>query len=92
MTVPTLQMEVKKDGLRQMQDGTWNLSLKVHPNDMPVDLMQALMGTRYMCVIAQIGDDCQPSDVAEHNMPMVPEEVVKAHQKPRLQDRTRDDQ
>lgn len=60
MTIPSLRMEVKKDGLRQTQDGTWKLSLTVHPNDMSVALMQADMGTRFMCAMAQIGDDEQP--------------------------------
>ena len=54
------QLEVKKDGLRQTQDGTWKISLTVHPNDMDVDLMSAPMGTRYMAVLVPIGDDEQP--------------------------------
>lgn len=53
-------IEVKKDGLRQCQDGTWKLSLTVHPNDMPTSLMSAAMGTRYMAALVEIGDDEQP--------------------------------
>lgn len=42
-----LQVEVKKDGLSQLQDGSWVLKLKVHPTDMPPALLTAPMGTRY---------------------------------------------
>ena len=65
MTVPSLQIEVKKDGLRQMQDGTWKLSLTVHPNDMPTALMTAPMGKVYMAVLAAVGDDGEPEPIEE---------------------------
>lgn len=61
----THQMEVKKDGLRQMQDGTWKLSLTVHPNDMPTDLMQAEMGKIYMAVLAPVQDNGEPEHEKE---------------------------
>ena len=50
----TANMEVKKDGLRQTQDGIWKLTLTIHPNDMPVDLMTAPMGTRYGLAMIQV--------------------------------------
>ena len=53
-------IECKKDGLRQCQDGTWKLSLTVHPNDMPTSLMTAAMGTRYAVALVEIGDDEEP--------------------------------
>lgn len=53
-------MEVKKDGLRQMQDGCWKLTVTVHPNDMPTSLMTAPMGTRYGMALVEIGDDERP--------------------------------
>lgn len=56
----THQMEVKKDGLRQMQDGTWKLSLTVHPNDMPTELMADPMGKLYMAVLAPVQDNGEP--------------------------------
>ena len=56
----TQPIEVKKDGLRQVQDGTWKLSLTVHPEDMPTSLMQAPMGTRYGMALIEIGDDEMP--------------------------------
>lgn len=56
----TQPIEVKKDGLRQMQDGTWKLSLTVHPEDMPTSLMTAQMGTRYGMALVEINDDETP--------------------------------
>ncbi|MGI9297059.1 MAG: hypothetical protein ACR2QC_04075 [Gammaproteobacteria bacterium] len=53
-------MEVKKDGLRQTQDGLWKLTVTVHPNDMETSLLEAPMGTRYMMAMVQIGDDERP--------------------------------
>lgn len=52
-----LPVEVKKDGLSQLQDGSWVLKLKVHPNDMQVPLMQAPMGTRYTAALVEMNDD-----------------------------------
>ncbi len=57
MTTP---IEAKKDGLAQLQDGCWKLTLKVHLNDMPQWLMAAAMGTRLACAIVEIGDDEEP--------------------------------
>lgn len=54
------KMEVKKDGLRQTQDGLWKLTLTVHPDDFPQGMAMAPMGTRYMVGYAEIGDDDQP--------------------------------
>ena len=53
-------IEVKKDGLSQLQDGCWVLKLKVHPEDMETSLMVAPMGTRYMAALVEIGDDEEP--------------------------------
>lgn len=53
----TINMEVKKDGLRQTQDGLWKLTLTILPEDMPVDLMVAPMGSRYAMAIVPIRDD-----------------------------------
>lgn len=53
-------IEIKKDGLSQLQDGSWVMKIKVHPNDMPASLMQAPMGTRYAMALVEIGDDEQP--------------------------------
>ncbi len=55
-----IPIEAKKDGLAQLQDGCWKLTLKVHLDDMPTWLMSAPMGTRLACAIVEIGDDEQP--------------------------------
>lgn len=41
------QMEVKKHGLRQMQDGHWVITFSLHPDDAPSSLLTDPMGTRY---------------------------------------------
>jgi len=59
-------MEVKKDGLRQTQDGIWKLTVTVHPADMPVNLMLAPMGTRYGLAMVVIEDE-QSANNAQSN-------------------------
>ena len=58
-------IEVKKDGLRQVQDGTWKLSLTIHPNDVPTALLTAPMGTRYGMALVEIADDETRTPVAD---------------------------
>ena len=53
----TINMEVKKDGMRQTQEGIWKLTLTVHPEDMPIEIMTAPMGTRYGIAMVAINDD-----------------------------------
>ena len=48
----TYQLECKKDGLRQTQDGLWKFTLTVHPNDMPDAILKAPMGAHYIAVFA----------------------------------------
>jgi len=50
-------MEVKKDGLRQTQDGIWKLTVTVMPEDMPVELMKAPMGSAYGLAMVPIDYD-----------------------------------
>lgn len=54
------QVEARKHALRQQQDGCWILTLKVHSNDMPEDIMKAAMGQRYVCAMVAVGDDEKP--------------------------------
>lgn len=75
-------IEVKKDGLRQMQDGTWKLSLTVHPNDMPTSLMTAPMGTRYGMALVEIGDDEQPVPSTTSRKPLEQKAETSKHRKP----------
>jgi hypothetical protein len=55
----TIQFEGVKTGLRQSKEG-YNLTLAVHPDDLPDDLMRDFVGSRYMVVMVRIGDDEQP--------------------------------
>lgn len=55
-----LQLEVRKDGLSQRQDGRWALRLIIHPNDFPAALSLAPMGTRYIAALVEVGDDDLP--------------------------------
>lgn len=42
-----MRIEVKKDNLRQTQDGTWKLGFTLKSEDMPIELMIAPMGQIY---------------------------------------------
>ena len=53
-------MEVKKDAMRQNQDGSWKVTINVHPDDMSSEFLSDAMGQRYMTVFVAIGDDEQP--------------------------------
>lgn len=62
-----LQIEVKKDSLRQNQDGTFKLTLTMHRDDLkdaPVPLVQSMImsdpGTRYMLFLVELEDDGTP--------------------------------
>lgn len=55
-----IALEVKKDSLRQNQDGTWKITFTVQGVDMVKDLTQAMPGTRYQCVLVETGDDELP--------------------------------
>ena len=55
----TIQFEGIKTGLRQSKEG-YNLTLAVHPDDLPDDLMRDFVGSRYMVVMVRIGDEEQP--------------------------------
>lgn len=63
--IPSFHVEVKKDGLRQMQDGTIKISLTVHPNDMEslLPFVSAPAGQRFQCALAAIGDDEEAVDL-----------------------------
>lgn len=55
----TIKFEAIKTGLRQSKDG-YSLTLVVHPDDLPDDLMRDFVGSRYMVVMVRLGDDEQP--------------------------------
>lgn len=55
----TIQFEAIKTALKQTKDG-YGLSLAVHPDDLPEELMRDFVGSRYMVVMVRIGDNEQP--------------------------------
>jgi hypothetical protein len=56
-----VHMEAKKDGLQQRQSGDWVLRLTVQATDMPMEVMQAPMGQRYVVALVAIGDNEEPA-------------------------------
>ena len=54
-----IQFEGVKTSLRQTKDG-YSLTLAVHPDELPGDLMRDFVGSRYMVVMVRIGDNEQP--------------------------------
>ena len=55
----TIKFEAIKTALKQTKDG-YGLSLAVHPDDLPEELMRDFVGSRYMVVMVRIGDNEQP--------------------------------
>lgn len=47
------KIEVKKDACRQTQDGTWKLTLTLHPDDLDTAMLRAPPGTRYYVEFAE---------------------------------------
>jgi len=62
-----IQFEGIKTGLKQSKDG-YVLTMAVHPDDLPDDLMRDFVGSRYIVVMVRLGDDEQPM-VREHEFP-----------------------
>ena len=58
MTEP-IQFEGIKTGLKQSKDG-YVLTMAVHPDDLPDDLMRDFVGSRYVVVMVRLGDDEKP--------------------------------
>ena len=59
MVQETIQFEGIKTGLRQSKDG-FVLSVAIHPDEVPADLVRDFVGARYMVVMVRLGDDDQP--------------------------------
>lgn len=54
------RFDCKKDAFKQNQDGTVKVTLSVHPDDIPWELMKDCMGQRYVAVMVPVGDDEKP--------------------------------
>jgi hypothetical protein len=66
-TENAISFEVKKDGLQQRQNGDWMLRLVAQAKDLqPTDIHQVIvnanMGTRFLCTLVQIDDNEMPVD------------------------------
>ena len=55
----SIQFEGIKVGLRQSKDG-YVLTMAIHPDEIPDDLMRDFVGSRYMVVMVRLGDDEKP--------------------------------
>jgi hypothetical protein len=56
-----ISLEAKKDALSQRQSGDWRVSFTVQGIDMDTRLTQAPMGTRYVMVLVEIGENEEPA-------------------------------
>ena len=57
----TSQFEGKKVALKQTKDG-YAMTLAIHPDDLPEDLMRDYVGARYMVVMVRLNDQEEPLD------------------------------
>jgi hypothetical protein len=57
--VETSQFEGKKVAMKQSKDG-FIMSLAIHPDDLPEELMRDFVGSRYMVVMVRLGDTEEP--------------------------------
>ena len=57
--IKTLQFESVKVALKQNKDG-YVLTLCIHPDDVPLDLLRDFVGSRYQVVMVRLNDEDQP--------------------------------
>jgi hypothetical protein len=55
----TSQFEGKKVALKQTKDG-YAMTLAIHPDDIPDELMRDFVGARYMVVMVRLADNEEP--------------------------------
>lgn len=55
-----LQFEARKVALKQDRTG-YVLTLSLHPDEVPVEILRDFVGTRYACAIVRIQDDETPT-------------------------------
>jgi hypothetical protein len=56
----SISFECKKDALQQKQSGDWKVSFTIQSADMDERLTKAPMGTRFVAVLVEVGDDELP--------------------------------
>lgn len=57
-----IPLELKKDGLRQRQNGDWTITFTVQASDMDTRLVSAAMGTRYVAALVELNHDETPKE------------------------------
>ena len=57
----SIQFEGIKVGLKQSKDG-YVLTMAIHPDEIPDDLVRDFVGARYMVVMVRLGDDEKPME------------------------------
>ena len=61
----TSQFEAKKVALKQTKDGIV-MSLAIHPDELPEELMRDFVGARYMVVMVRLADNEMPLNRDEY--------------------------
>lgn len=59
MSIPTLQFEAVKVAMKQDKTGVI-LTLNIHPEELPVDLMRDFVGARYQVVMVRLNGEDKP--------------------------------
>ena len=57
----SIHFEGIKVGLKQSKDG-YVLTMAIHPDEIPDDLVRDFVGSRYMVVMVRLGDDEKPME------------------------------
>ena len=65
--VDNIQFEAVKTALRQSKDG-YSLTLVIHPDDIPDDLVKDFVGARYVVVMVRLDEEEKPM-VREKQLP-----------------------
>ena len=60
----TLQFEAIKMAIKQDKDG-YVLTLRMHPDEIPEELLRDFVGSRYSCVLVRLGEDEAPIERAD---------------------------
>ena len=60
----TLQFEAIKMAIKQDKDG-YVLTLRMHPDEIPEELLRDFVGSRYSCVLVRLGEDEAPMERAD---------------------------
>jgi hypothetical protein len=59
MAIKTLQFEAVKIAMKQDKTGII-LTLNIHPDELPIDLMRDFVGARYQVVMVRLNDENKP--------------------------------